>query len=626
DEYVEARQVAAERCDVLEQQIKQLLQHLDWPSFPDASNDSSSAANQDNASWARCLDQVETYLCELKEAQIRTGLHRFGSQPERSVQRELVLAIARSPSGGCQGITQAMAKVVGLECDPWSDEDGARLSDHDRRTLEQLGCDHPRRVSAAVSWLDAQALRLLEQITDEPGEPLCPALQQWLHDNKEPALLRLHDELLPRLLACASSEKKAFLAALSGRRIASGPSGAPTRGRPDVLPTGRNFYSVDLRGLPTEAAWDLGRRSAEQLLDLYRLEEGEDLRHLALSVWGTATMRNGGEDIAQMLALLGVRPLWDGPTRRMVDLEVIPLSLLARPRVDVTLRMSGLFRDAFPQLVGWVNRAVQLVSTLDESDDVNPLASITREEGPQARIFGSAPGAYGAGLQALIDSGQWDHQEQLGEAFLAWSSWSYDGDVQAHANRTGLERALRHVQVVLHNQDNREHDLLDSDDYYQFHGGMTAAVRRSGGTNVRPWFADHSRQERLRIHSLSREIDKVVRSRLLNPRWIEGMQQHGYKGAFEMGASLDYLFAYDASTEAVPDWCYGAICDQWLLEVSTQDFLRRSNPWVLRDMAERLLEAANRGLWSQPSPDQLEQIRGLVLQAEEAVEKGGLSC
>lgn len=213
-----------------------------------------------------------------------------------------------------------------------------------------------------------------------------------------------------------------------------------------------------------------------------------------------------------------------------------------------------------------------MVSNLDEPDVDNPLAAITRRDGPQSRIFGSAPGAYGAGLQALIDSGQWESQAELGEAFLAWSSWSYDGHVNAHANRSGLEKAFRHVQVVLHNQDNREHDVLDSDDYYQFHGGMTAAVRRSGGSGVKPLIADHSRHERLRIHSLSREIDKVVRSRLLNPRWIEGMQKHGYKGAFEMGASLDYLFAYDASTDAVPDWCYGAICDQWLLEPEIQAF------------------------------------------------------
>ncbi len=613
DEYFEARQVAAERCDVLEQQLKTLLHRLDWP----------SAADTLNEPWERCLDQVETYLCELKEAQIRTGLHRLGSEPEPSVQRELLLAIARSPSAGYQGLTQAMARVVGLECDPWTDEDGAPLSDRDALLLEQLGCSHPRRVSAAVSWLDDQALRMLERLTGHSSAPLCAALNQWLLEDTDPVLLRLRDALLPRLKACAASEKKAFLAALHGRRIPSGPSGAPTRGRPDVLPTGRNFYSVDLRGLPTEAAWDLGRRSAEQLLDLYRLEQGEDLRHLALSVWGTATMRNGGEDIAQLLALLGIRPLWDGPTRRMVDLEVIPLRLLARPRVDVTLRMSGLFRDAFPQLVGWVDRALQLVAGLDETDLDNPLAAITRQHGPQSRIFGSAPGAYGAGLQALIDSGQWDSQAELGEAFLAWSSWSYDGDGNARANRSGLEDALRQVQVVLHNQDNREHDLLDSDDYYQFHGGMTAAVRRTGGASVQPWFADHSRQQRLRIHPLSREIDKVVRSRLLNPRWIEGMKAHGYKGAFEMGASLDYLFAYDASTGAVPDWCYGAICDGWLLESNTQSFLSRSNPWVLRDMAERLLEAANRGLWKQASSHQLEQVKGLVLAAEKAVEQGG---
>ncbi len=626
DEYVEARQVAASRCDVLEQQLRLLLKGLDWPSLPEQSSNQLSPGQQADDAWGLCLDQVETYLCELKEAQIRTGLHCLGTQPEPSIQRELLLAIARSPSARCQGLTQTMAKVIGLECDPWSDEDGALLSSHDSRILQQLGCEQNRRVSAAVSWLDDQALLLLEHLSGDASAPLSPAFHEWLQDNSDPCLERLQTELIPKLLACGSSEKQAFLAALDGRRIASGPSGAPTRARPDVLPTGRNFYSVDLRGLPTEAAWDLGRRSAEQLLDLYRLEEGEPLLHLALSVWGTATMRNGGEDIAQMLALLGVRPLWDGPTRRMVDLEVIPLSVLARPRVDVTLRMSGLFRDAFPQLVAWVDRALQMVSNLDEPDVDNPLAAITRRDGPQSRIFGSAPGAYGAGLQALIDSGQWESQAELGEAFLAWSSWSYDGHVNAHANRSGLEKAFRHVQVVLHNQDNREHDVLDSDDYYQFHGGMTAAVRRSGGSGVKPLIADHSRHERLRIHSLSREIDKVVRSRLLNPRWIEGMQKHGYKGAFEMGASLDYLFAYDASTDAVPDWCYGAICDQWLLEPEIQAFLSRANPWVLRDMAERLLEAANRDLWTEPSPDQLVKLRGLVLHAEEAVEKGGLSC
>ena len=189
------------------------------------------------------------------------------------------------------------------------------------------------------------------------------------------------------------AERRAFLAGLNGERIAAGPSGAPTRGRPDLLPTGRNFYSVDLRGLPTEAAWDLGRRSAALLLEEHLLAEGDDLRHLALSVWGTATMRNGGEDIAQALALLGVRPVWDGPTRRLVDLELIPLTALGRPRVDVTLRISGLFRDAFPQLVGWFNRACSLVAHLEEAETDNPLAAAARREGSCSRVYGSAPGA-----------------------------------------------------------------------------------------------------------------------------------------------------------------------------------------------------------------------------------------
>ena len=333
-----------------------------------------------------------------------------------------------------------------------------------------------------------------------------------------------------------------------------------------------------------------------------------------------------GEDIAQLLALIGVRPVWDGPTRRLTDLEVIPLTLLGRPRVDVVLRISGLFRDAFPQLVGWVEQAQCMVASLDESHDDNPLAALTRTEGEQPRIFGSAPGAYGAGLQALIDNGAWTERGDLGEAFLQWSHWRYDGSANPVKDLTGLQSALGRVEVVLQNQDNREHDLLDSDDYYQFQGGLSAAVEAISGNRPQLWFADHSRRERPRIHTLERELDKVMRSRLLNPRWLKGMQEHGYKGAFEMGASLDYLFAYDAATGRVPDWSYGAICEQWLNDPEIVEFLASHNPWVLRDMAERLLEAANRGLWSSQTPQQRNQLKELVGRSEALVERGGFTC
>jgi cobaltochelatase CobN len=203
--------------------------------------------------------------------------------------------------------------------------------------------------------------------------------------------------------------------------------------------------------------------------------------------------------------------------------------------VDVVLRISGLFRDAFPQLVMWVDQAIAMVASLNEPSDQNPLAALTQQEGPQGRIYGSAPGAYGAGLQALMDSGSWDSRSDLGEAFLQWSQWNYGGSSEPSKDRKGLESALQRVQVVLHNQDNREHDLLDSDDYYQFHGGLSAAVETSSGRRPELWFGDHSRRERPRLHRLEHELDKVMRSRLLNPRWIEGMQQHGYKGSLRNG-------------------------------------------------------------------------------------------
>jgi cobaltochelatase CobN len=300
--------------------------------------------------------------------------------------------------------------------------------------------------------------------------------------------------------------------------------------------------------------------------------------------------------------------------------------------VDVTLRISGLFRDAFPQLVNWFNRACRLVASLPEEEGVNPLAALARAEGQWGRVYGSAPGAYGAGLQALIDSGTWEDRSDLADAFLAWSSWRYDSDgpdpsadVVPRADREGLVERLSSVQVVLHNQDNREHDLLDSDDYYQFQGGLSAAVERVRGQRPGLWFGDHSRSQRPRVHRLEKELDKVIRSRLLNSRWLEGMQRHGYKGGFEMAASLDYLFAYDASTGRVPDWSYGAICDHWLRSSENLAFLREANPWALRDMAERLLEAHHRGLWEGSTQEQLNLLRDLVLASEALIEKGPVS-
>ena len=620
DEYWEATQLDSERSGPLRQQLERHLQELQLP----LRGAGGSLALEER------LNAADGYLCELKEAQIRLGLHTYGQLPGAAALAELLLCLARAPQEGQPGFTQAIARDLALELDPWSDPDDRPLTAADRLRLQALSADQPLRLAGdGVAVLERLALQWLRPLI--PGEAAGAAA----HPEPQPgpaataALASLQRTLLPRLLACGEAERLAFLRGVAGGRIEAGPSGAPTRGRPDLLPTGRNFYSVDLRGLPTEAAWDLGRRSAELLLELHLQEAGEPLQRLALSVWGTATMRNGGEDVAQALALIGVRPVWDGPSRRLVEVEAIPISLLGRPRVDVTLRISGLFRDAFPQLVGWFNRACALVASLDEAEVLNPLAATARREGSCCRVYGSAPGAYGAGLQGLIDSGQWESRADLAEAFLGWSSWRYEGGddgsgsgaIEARSDRPGLEQRLRAVQVVLHNQDNREHDLLDSDDYYQFQGGLSAAAEALSGRAPQLWFADHSRHSRPRLHRLEREFDKVLRSRMLNPRWLEGMQRHGYKGGFEMAASLDYLFAYDASTGRVPDWSYGRITATWLCDPGLESFLKRCNPWALRDMAERLLEAHHRGLWKTAPAEQLARLRQLVLESEELIER-----
>ena len=433
-----------------------------------------------------------------------------------------------------------------------------------------------------------------------------------------------------------------MLRGLDGRYVPSGPAGAPTRGRPEVLPTGRNFYSVDIRAIPTETAWDVGRKAAEVLIERYTQENGEYPLTLGLSVWGTSTMRTGGDDIAEALALLGVQPVWDGVSRRVVDFEILPLSILGRPRVDVTLRISGFFRDAFPNLIDLFDRAVAAVAALDEPPDLNPLAVSVKQETefwqsagltPQQaevrshyRIFGSKPGAYGAGLQGLIEAQNWTDDRDLARAYINWSSYAYSSSSEGRAAPEAFERRLQEMQIVLHNQDNREHDLLDSDDYYQFQGGLTAAVRSVQGKNPQTYFGDNSIPANPRIRHLKEEIARVYRSRVVNPKWIAGVMRHGYKGAFEMAATVDYLFAYDATAKCVEDYMYQGVAEAYLFDSAVQEFIQQKNPWALRDMAERLLEAQMRGLWQNVESEMVDKLRAIVHDAEASVEGLGGSA
>ena len=589
DEYYEAQSLDPTRLKIIAEKITNLVQitqiHQDL-----------GIGEIDTNSLSEFLTIADGYLCELKEAQIRDGLHIFGVAPTGVQLRDLIIAIARFSSFEGPGLMEAIA--TDLEID-------------------------------ATELLTEKAIELVDKLLKGQNTAYGPATK--------PQIQWIEQELLPNLQN-TTNEITNLLKGLEGKYVPSGPSGAPTRGRADVLPTGRNFYSVDIRSIPTETAWDVGRKAAEMVIERYTQENGEYPQSLAISIWGTSTMRTGGDDVAQVLALLGVQPIWDGVSRRVVDLEILPLSVLGRPRVDVTIRVSGFFRDGFPNVLDLLYQAINLVSRLKEEKEMNPLAAqverereLWREKGvtereanllSRDRIFGSKPGAYGAGLQGLIESQNWINESDLARAYVNWSSYAYrvkDGIKTAYVPEVFSQR-LQQLQIVLHNQDNREHDLLDSDDYYQFQGGLTAAVRAATGKNPQIYFGDNSNPQNPKVRLLTEEIARVYRSRVINPKWIAGVMRHGYKGAFEMAATVDYLFAYDATTACVSDHMYQGVAEAYLLNEQVQEFIKENNPWALRDMAERLLEAKHRGLWKSISEETLEKIREIVIEAEGIIE------
>jgi cobaltochelatase CobN len=599
DEYYEAAGLDPRRCKLLRDQILELA--------------ASSGLDKDcgigaDESADTALGKLDGHLCDLKELQIRDGLHIFGRSPSGLQETDLLVALTRLPRGDGKGeaasLIRALARDLSLgdSFDPL-DCDMAALWTGARPEILKAIAGVWRSQGDTVERLEILAQQLVAGEAHPPGDRPATAL----------VLDYIARELRPRLQACGKAEMTGLLAGLDGRFVAPGPSGAPTRGRPDVLPTGRNFYSIDTRLVPTPAAWHLGWKSAALLLERYRQEHGNWPKSLALSAWGTANMRTGGDDIAQALALMGVRPTWDANSGRLSGFEILPLSILDRPRVDVTLRISGFFRDAFPQQVDLIASAARAVAELDEPPALNPLAERAGREratfeasglpAEQAarraalRVFGSKPGAYGAGLQALIDERGWQTGADLARAYIAWGGYAYGDGAEGAPEHKLFETRLGQVEGVLHNQDNREHDLFDSDDYYQFEGGLAVTVKELSGRKPVVYHNDHSRPESPRIRRLEEEVARIVRGRVVNPKWIAGVMRHGYKGAFEMAATVDYMFAFAATTGAVADHHFDLVYQAYLADPAVREFLLSANRDAAREMADRLLEAMERGLW-----------------------------
>ncbi|HEY1386502.1 MAG TPA: cobaltochelatase subunit CobN, partial [Dongiaceae bacterium] len=604
DEYYEASQLDPRRCRDLRDRILDLAQGSGLAA-------DCGITKADDADTA--LAKLDNQLCELKELQIRDGLHIFGRSPIGTERDALLVALTRLPRGKGEGRDQSLIRALaadlelGEEFDPLSARLGEPWAGPRPAGLADVNADAWRTNGDTVERLELLALKLV-------GGAECPS--KWMYTRA--VLEFIHRDLAPTIDRCGYAELDGLLRGLAGRFVAPGASGAPTRGRLDALPTGRNFYSVDTRAIPTPSAWALGWKSAGLILDRHRQEHGNWPRALVLSAWGTANMRTGGDDIAQALALVGARPTWDaGASGRVAGFEILPLSLLDRPRVDVTLRVSGFFRDAFPAQIDLFDSAVRAIAELDEPDHLNPIAARVRAESAELatqgidikvarrkaafRVFGSKPGAYGAGLQALIDERGWSDEGDFARAYLAWGGYAYGNGAAGEAAQSAFSHRLAHVDAVLHNQDNREHDLLDSDDYYQFEGGLAATIKHLTGRKAQVWHNDHSRPETPQVHSLEEEIARVVRARVVNPKWIKGVMRHGYKGAFEMAATVDYLFAFAATADCVADHHFDLVFDAYLGDDTVRDFIERHNLAALKEIAERLLEAQERDLWKPKS-------------------------
>ena len=553
---------------------------------------------------------VDGWLCEIKDVQIRGGLHVLGQEPTGEARVSLVLAMLQATQiwGGDRALP-GLRTALGL------DESAKKRGETDaveaaaRALVEGM---------EARGW-DGDAIdAVLAEMPERPGV--------------DPAGIRAVlqfavDEVVPRL-AGTGGEIDAVLHALDGGFVPSGPSGSPLRGLVNVLPTGRNFYSVDPRAIPSRLAYETGVSLAESLVHRYREDKGEWPDSVGLSLWGTSAMRTAGDDIAEALALMGIRPIWDDASRRVTSLEPIPLTELGRPRVDVTLRISGFFRDAFPHAVGLLDDAVQLAASLDEPAGDNfvrahvqaDLAQGTEQRKATTRIFGSRPGTYGAGLLQLIDSRDWRTDADLAEVYEVWGGYAYGRDLEGVPARDEMRSAYRRIRVAAKNVDTREHDIADSDDYFQFHGGMVAHVRSITGESPEAYIGDSTRPEHVATRTLVEETSRVFRARVVNPKWMSAMRQHGYKGAFEMAATVDYLFGYDATTGVVADWMYDRLTQEYVLDETNREFLAEANPWALHGMAERLLEAVERGLWESPDPDVLAELHAAYLDAEGELE------
>lgn len=606
------------QCKVMDPAKLPQLREIIWEKFIKANlhTDLNMDLKEQPEDFNNFLELLHSYLSEIKDTQIKTGLHVLGEPPEGERLVEFLAALTRLPNGETPSLRRAIADIKGHDLD---------------MLLENRGKvnDKGKTNGQVIEEIQQISLKLISCLAEKNYDSqyinnICKNILNNTSEDIEEVLAYICDALVPKILS-TKDELSSINNALEGRFVLPGPSGAPTRGMAYILPTGRNFFSIDPQTVPSQAAWKVGTMMANDLLNRYLKDEGAYPENIGVVLLSTE-MRTKCEGAAEVLYLMGVRPIWQRQNGYVKELEVIPLNELGRPRIDVTVRISGMFRNAFANVIDLIDNAVKMVALLDETSEENYIIKHINEDiadliskgndidtahrKASYRVFGCKPGAYGAGVCDIIQAKDWKVMDDLAEVYVAWSGYAYGTGIYGQSAPELFKKRLSVMDVAVMNYDSREYEMLDADDYYSFHGGLIAAVTSFKGKAPIGFIGDSSDPERVKTRTVSEEVKFELRSRILNPKWIESMKEHGYKGACDISQTVDHIFGWDATAKTMENWMYEEIAKKFVINEEFAEWIREVNPYALQNISERLLEAIQRGMWnaSQQIQDELKKV------------------
>jgi cobaltochelatase CobN len=583
-EYYRAKVSDGGRAHALEHIILQLLEKSNL-----AKEMKLEKLTASGVSFEQILERAHDKISQLYNTQIPDGMHIFGLLPEGDRRKEMVRAILRPE------FRKVAAELLGKEVTTRMED----LQELDTLSKELVSAMMPSEDDGQGSGNGHMTLERLIEAKGLKGSGSLSALRDRV------------EELCWRLVA--SKEMESLLHGFSGGFIEPGPSGLITKGKIEVLPTGRNFYSLDPESVPTEAAWVVGKRLADSLIEKYQNEQGRLPENVAMFWMAGDVMYADGEQMAQIFHLIGVKPKWKGAKLR--GYQVIPLVELGRPRIDLTIRVSGITRDCFYNCIEIVDQAIREVSLLNEPPEMNYLRKHDLENGPTPRIFASKPGTYGNGVSLAVYASAWKKDKDLSDVFIYWNGYAYGKGFFGEESQERFIKQLKSVDVTFNKTTTDEKDLFGCCCYFGNHGGLTVAAREVSGHQVEAYYGDTRDADQVEVRTLADEVRRVVRTKLLNPKWIEGMKQHGYKGAGDISKRVGRVYGWEATTQEVDDWIFDDIARTFIMDEENRKFFQENNPWAMEEMGRRLLEAEQRGLWK-ADPEVLDALKNLYLEIE----------